>query len=186
MTPVESFQEIRPRLVSYFERHGCGYQSEDFAQECLTRVWKNYSESGDDSRLLPQFAYGVARNVLFEFLRGRDRVLQLDPDGPEPIDPHSEAPNPRGGHPILAQLIKAEEMKRFEGCYQRLKTKDRQLWDEYYNRNADERKTLAADLGITTDSLKFRIHYIADKLRKCGQRKMSAFLVPVTKVTGTT
>jgi len=149
MTATSFFDEMSGPLVGYFQRHGGGGHSEDLARECLTRVLESCSKSGDFTRFTPQFAYGVAKNVLLEFLRDQNRVYQLDPEGPEPVDSHTEMPNPEAGNPILTRLIREEEQKRFEACYTRPKPKDRQLWDEYYDRNSEQRKTLASDLRLS-------------------------------------
>ena len=167
MSPTPFFEQMRPRLIGYFQRHGAGGESNDLAQESLTRVWESFFHSQDEANLQAAFAYAVAKRVLQEFLRRQHRAYQLDPDRPEPVDPYTEMPNPEAGNPVLDRIIQDEEKRRFQTCCTRLKPEDRQLWDEYHYRSPEERKTLARDLGISTNYLRVRIHYIADKLRKC-------------------
>jgi RNA polymerase sigma factor (sigma-70 family) len=168
--PFPNLEEFRKRLVYYFQRNGCGNSSEDLAQETLKRQWQKYSEAADDEKLRPEFAFGIAKNVIQEWRRDRNRVRQIDPDWPEPVEPHVGT---------LAQLIKVEDMRRFQACFSRLKTQDRQLLEEYYNGSPEQRQALAAGLEISRGALSGRIWYITEKLRECMK------IIPLPSARGT-
>jgi DNA-directed RNA polymerase specialized sigma24 family protein len=152
----ERYEEIRRRLIKIFTCRGC-HEPEDLADETINRVVKRLPEIGplyDDSDRALYF-YGVANKVYLEFLRRRP----VAPPAPTASDSSAASPTDEPAYVCL------------ERCIEHLSARNRELVLRYYQedkrRKIDERKRLAAQLGIALNALRIRAHRIRARLQQC-------------------
>ena len=152
------YECIRCKLVKYFQWRGAGAPDRE-ADETINRVARRIEEGESISNLNAYF-YGVARLVLAESLRARERereALQHVPVvEPPPTDDDSDADGRRAC---------------FDRCLRHLSDESRDLIIEYYNDEKsgkiERRKHLAARLGIQLNALRIRAHRIRINLEAC-------------------
>lgn len=174
------FEELRSRLIRIFARRGCSIP-EDLADETVSRVLSKLPEiaptyEGDPVR----FFHAVARNVYLEYTR-RPRTVQIE-ENLDWRDPRGdEAPSSEAKYECL------------ETCMGRLSPDDRWVIGEYYRHRKgakiDNRKELAAHLGIAMNALRIKAYRIRrclhdcvfDCMKKRGPDEMEK-LVPHSKV----
>ena len=163
----ERLLQIRPRLVFYFLRRGCGDEAEDLAQETLRRI---LASTGSASENLPadQSVYTFAKYVLSEWRRKRERVGQIDPDAPEPADP---LPSPEEA--MRAREIHSMNEERLAICWAALEPAERNLL-AVYHREGESKQQLASQLNIKYNTLIQRVHYAKEKLRRCMKSRQAA------------
>jgi RNA polymerase sigma factor (sigma-70 family) len=154
--------EIRQRLVHYFDRKNC-LLPEELADETLNRVARRLEEEGAISTDVPEhYCYIVARFVLLESFRKRDRLTKLDDRLSAPADSTEE--NDEAQH--RAQCL--------ERCVSSLDADDRELIIGYYQGSQrtkiENRKSIATRLGITMNALSIRACRIREKLEACVRK----------------
>ena len=151
---ARKYETIRRQLTKMFGWEQC-LDAEDLADETINRVLKKVSEVpasylGDPSR----YFYGVARNVLLEHRRqGWSRL------------------------PIAAatQFDEVQSREQLYDCLDRclleLPTDMRTLLLAYYDRVGEEkfraREELAAEMGVSVETLRVRVHRAKASLEKC-------------------
>lgn len=164
----ERYLEMRRRLVRYFDRRNC-LRPDELADETLNRVARRLEEAGSMIGQTPAHnCYIVARFVFHEYLRrveSHEVSLEEVPDERLPFL-----------HAIASDKIdegKAREklMGCLEHCLQGLGQDNYQLISEYYRgeqkEKIDNRRALAARLGITINALSIRACRIRDRLEEC-------------------
>lgn len=161
------YQEICPRLVKVMERRQC-VAAEELAYESINRV----SHQVKDIALTYQgnpalYFYGVLRNVHHEWMDHERRKRKFVEEETR-IKIRSYVATRRSETNEDVERIHAY----LEKCRQRLQDpEDRELILKYYEKDKrekiDHRKQLAADLGITLNNLRMRIHRINGQLQKC-------------------
>lgn len=155
------YLEIRQRLVLYFDRKNC-HSPDELADETLNRVARRLIEEGGISIDTPaHYCYIVARFVLLEYFRShRDKVLD-DRYAAPPDTSDEQAENER-------------KSECLEQCIKNLASEDRDLIRSYYlgeqRAKIENRKTMAAKLGITMNALIIRASRIRDKLEICMEK----------------
>lgn len=146
-----AYEKIRRRLMAILASRGC-VSAEELADETIDRVARRVVDIRD-AYVGDQAIYflGVMNNVHHEYLR----------------------------RPILPRLPErddnAEAKEKTHGCLERcldkLTTNSRQMIERYYaeNRQAkiDLRKRLAAEFGISPNTLRSRALRIREKLQAC-------------------
>jgi len=165
----ENYLETRRRLVSYFDRKNC-LTPDELADETLNRVARRLEEEGSITGATPaHYCYIVAKYVFLEYQRRTDR-------GQVSID---ELSNPRHPAPSPAELSALEDAAEsrenrldcLERCLQNLEPDSRELITQYYRgeqrTKIDNRRALAARLGISTNALGIRACRLRDKLEAC-------------------
>ena len=165
----ENYLETRRRLVSYFDRKNC-LTPDELADETLNRVARRLEEEGSITGATPaHYCYIVAKYVFLEYQRRTDR-------GQVSID---ELSNPRHPVPSPAELSALEDAAEsrenrldcLERCLQNLEPDSRELITQYYRgeqrTKIDNRRALAARLGISTNALGIRACRLRDKLEAC-------------------
>lgn len=154
------YETVRVKLVRFFEWRGC--DAADFrADQTLDRVMRRIDEGQVISNLMG-YIYGVARLVLKEELRERERVDLLNND---PASTANPSPSP------------AEEtdyrLACFDHCLSTLSSDVRELIIGYYQEEKHEkivgRRELAERLGIPLNALRIRAHRIRKTLEECIQ-----------------
>ena len=81
-----SYRECYPRVLAYLRRRTDDTVAEDLCAETFTRAWSGWPPRGANA--LP-WLYGIARNVVLEYYRGRHEVYPLD----EATEEHAHHPS---------------------------------------------------------------------------------------------
>ena len=148
------YEQIRSRLIKIFTGRGC-VDPEDLSDETINRVTRKLNEiqdefTGDRAR----YFFGVANKVYMEYLRRKPPQL-----------PPQRLPDPG-----RAEL----EHRCLERCIDRLSSEDRDLFVRDYGTKgamqADRRKALADELGISVNALRIRVYRIRTALKKCVEK----------------
>ena len=169
----ECYLEMRRRLVLYFDRKNC-LSPDELADETLNRVARRLEEEGVIISDTPaHYCYIVARLVFLESLRQRQREESLD----ERLSAHPTicvAASPD------ASEVEEERQRRWEcldRCTGNLKPDERELIVNYYREEErakiENRRAMAAKLGVTSNALSIRACRIRDKLETCMRECMS-------------
>ena len=157
----EKYEKIRFRLVRIFSCRGC-CDAEDLADKTINVVgsridWLVENYQGEPAL----YFYGVAKKIYLETLK------------PKPT------PNP-------SPLIEDSEVEGKCGCLEEclkqvLTETERQLVLRYHEKDKTEkiqlRKQLAAELGISQNALRIRVHHIHARLRPCIEQCLQHLLV---------
>jgi DNA-directed RNA polymerase specialized sigma24 family protein len=156
----EKYEKIRLRLVRIFTCRGC-CEAEDLADQTINVVaaridWLIENYKGDPSL----FFYGVAKKIYQEQFKKK-----LPPVLPPPPD--------------TTQV--ESECACLENCLkQELAVPDRQIVLRYHEKDKQEkinlRKQIAAELGITLNALRIRVHHIHSRLRPCIEQCLQHLL----------
>lgn len=164
----ERYVEMRRRLVSYFDRKNC-VTPDELADETLNRVARRLEEEGAITSDAPaHYCYIVARFVFLESLRKQEREPHLD----NTLADHAMAsalPDTNEGHEEVEKRLAC-----LEECMQKLEPDHRELIVNYYageqRTKIDNRRTMAARLGITVNALSIRAFRLREKLESCVRR----------------
>jgi DNA-directed RNA polymerase specialized sigma24 family protein len=149
---VESYRDLRARLISYVRRLG-SRTPEDHADEAILRVLQN-QEKGDVIRDLPGYSLGVVHKVFLESTR-------------EPLASALTC------DPVYKPLVhNAEELDEcLTKCLKTLSRRERKILRTYDEASGQERianrRCLAKKLGITPDALRIQVHRIRRHLGQC-------------------
>lgn len=148
----EKYEEIRRRLITIFLNRRCD-EAEDLADETINRVAKKAevlkeSYVGEPAR----YFYGVAKKVMMEYHRQRNRPVKLPP----PAAPRSE----------LEQYLEC-----LDDCLEKLDPASRELILLYYQEQKrakiSSHKKMRETLRLRAGALRARTHRIRAKLEKC-------------------
>jgi DNA-directed RNA polymerase specialized sigma24 family protein len=152
------FEAIRTKLVRFFEWRSV-VAADQYADETLDRVARRIDE-GQEVKNLRGYIYGVARMVLKEEIREREREFvpieeigdKIPDESPPPIEPE------------------AREVC-FDRCLDKLAPESRSLILDYYQEERrakiELRQQLADRLRIPQNALRIRAHRIRIILEKC-------------------
>jgi DNA-directed RNA polymerase specialized sigma24 family protein len=173
-SPGERYVEMRDRLVIYFGRRRCP-APDDLADETLNRVARRLEEQLTIDDIVPaHYCYIVARFVLLESLRQRQR------------ESVSSSDIRAAGHSAPSLEDAAQERERTMECLERClaarSEAERELILEYYRTDESaarvQRKRLAERLGLTSNSLSIRAwrlrHRIERCVRECQERRQNS------------
>lgn len=163
----ERYLDMRRRLVAYFDRKRTRAPDE-LADETLNRVARRLEEEGAITDTPPaRYCYIVARFVFLEYVRR------------EPIQSNLAdltLAAPRGPDAVAEQ--REQLLDRVDRCLQRLDADERTLILEYYQgeqrTKIEQRRRLAARLGLTPNALSIRACRIRGRLEACvlaGERR---------------
>jgi RNA polymerase sigma factor (sigma-70 family) len=151
---------LRRNLVRYFEGRGCPF-AEDHADEAINRIAKRIHES-EEIRDINSYAYGIARLLLLEIYKGRDREEKA----------LKELTSLRL---VASQVAGSDEsddrIECLNHCLEGLPTDGRTLIVAYYQGDKQSRiknrKRLTESLGIPNRALRSRAVRIREKLEAC-------------------
>ena len=147
------YEQIRSRLIKIFTGRGC-IDPEELADETINRVTTKLTEikrefTGDPAR----YFFGVANMIYREYLRKKP------PQAPPPTDDSSRA-----------EL----EYRCLERCIEKLSEEDRALLLKDYGAKgrtqAERRKALADELGVSLNALRIRVFRIRVALKECIEK----------------
>lgn len=171
----QKYEELRLRLVAYFERKDCS-TPEDLVDETFNRVMKWLVEQ--DKAYDPEPAkicYNTARFVFHEYLRKPEQAAEdidtLPPSSQPFVDPQEIAARDE------EQLEKGKRLTCLERCSQKLPAADSDLIVEYYygeqGAKIAHRKELAAARGVKDSVLRNQAYRIRERLKECMMRCLS-------------
>lgn len=157
----QRYLEIRRRLVLYFDRKNCR-SPDELADETLNRVTRRLEEEGAIITDAPaHYCYIVARFVLLESLREQPREGPLDDNAFVAAEPQSSEEEPE----------KERQFECLERCTTKLEPENRELIVSYYHGEQrvkiENRRALAARLGVSANALSIRACRIREKLEAC-------------------
>jgi DNA-directed RNA polymerase specialized sigma24 family protein len=156
-TAGRKYLEIRNNLTRFFEWRGCSFP-EDHADETINRMAKRVSE-GEAILNHSGYAMGVARLLLLEIVKGRQREQSaLAEIGAEP---DVYVPEDDG----------ESRLNCLRSCLQELSPDNRELILQYYQGEKGEkienRKKLIKRLGIPVNTLRMRALRLRERLQSC-------------------
>jgi len=165
---AQEYELLRRKLARFFERNHF-LQAEELADETIDRVAGKLAT--DEIRDVGLFAYGVARMVCLEAGRRQGKVVPLQDDDPSG-NPLAADRDPEAK--IVEDLTNEKRLRCLRLCLQRLSDKHQRLIMEYYNGDKEariqQRKDVAARLGIRMGALRSEANAVRDKLRRCVAR----------------
>ncbi len=159
----QEYLALRNRLVAYFERKGCDIP-DDLADETLERVNRRLDEVGEIEVETPaKFFYITAKFVFLEYLRsGRRKESPVETADLENFEAGTTSRDDEQRE-LLSRCL--------ERCLSSLNADERDLIYGYYfgERRAkiDNRRALAAKLGVTPNALAIRTCRIRERLEGC-------------------
>ncbi len=150
---------IRRRLVQYFDRKNCS-SPQELADETLNRVARRLEEEGEITGSTPsQFCFNTARYIFLESLRRREHNEPLHQD--------------LTSSPQFQEEGEWEQQRSncLEKCLQTLDPEERIVILGYYQGERrvriENRKLIAAKLGVSMNALTIRACRIRIKLESC-------------------
>ena len=153
----QKYLEIRTNLTRFFEWRGCSFP-EDHADETINRVAKKVAE-GEEILNPSGYAMGVARLLLLEIIKGRQREQSALTELGTASEVYVE---PDDGEERLTCL---------KQCLQTLSPDNRDLILQYYQGEKSEkirnRKKLLERLGVPVNTLRMRALRLRERLQGC-------------------
>jgi RNA polymerase sigma factor (sigma-70 family) len=153
------YELIRRKLVRFFELRAI-IEADERADETINRVARRIDEGEHIDHLIGYF-YGVARMILMEALKDRDRTPVALEDAPQILRQHE-----------VSQEIEPEaRVVCLDRCLDSLPPDNRALIMDYYQEERrakiELRQELAERLQIPLNALRIRAHRIRMSLEKC-------------------
>jgi DNA-directed RNA polymerase specialized sigma24 family protein len=159
----QKYLEIRSNLTRFFEWRGCSFP-EDHADETINRIAKKVEE-GEEILNPSGYAMGVARLLLLEILKGRQR---------------EQSALTEMGHANEAYVDSDDSEDRLDclrKCLQTLSPDNRELILQYYQGEKSEkinnRKKLLDRLGVPVNTLRMRALRLRERLQGCVEQCLS-------------
>jgi RNA polymerase sigma-70 factor (ECF subfamily) len=151
MAPCDSgehYSRLRLKLTMYFERRRCT-DAAGLADECIGRLVEACAKRGAPDSL-DAFAFGIARNLSFEWARQSSRVGDgvIEDEPAAAISPIAERAR-TDAREVVEQLASA----------------DRELLEEYFLDGATA-VTLGKRIGVSAVAVRIRIHRLRKRLRE--------------------
>ena len=166
----EKYLEMRRRLVSYFDRKNC-LSPDDLADETLNRVARRLEEEGATEGAAPaRYCYIVAKFVFLEQLRRIDsKTASLN--YLSPADTNRVPALIGRAETANSAAVKERLLDCLEQCVRNLDQDSRELIAQYYHGDQrikiENRRLIAARLGLTQNAVTIRACRIRDKLETC-------------------
>lgn len=163
-TAWEKHEEIRRRLIKFFQWNRCFF-AEELADETLDRVAKKLES--EEIRNINSFALAVARYVLLESNKNRRESSVEDCVG----GPESFAEARDREREIVEDIDHQIRLNCLRECLAKLSADDRELAVGYYSagetKQTIHRQEIAAKNGITIIALRVRANRVRNKLEDC-------------------
>lgn len=160
----ELYEEIRTRLLKFFEWRGCAV-AEELTDRTFNRVIGKL-QAGETIQNAQGYAVGVARLVHLEYLREAERERQLFEQSPVAADVKS----------FEEEATEALRVAAFEECFAALLPDQKRQLLAYHTGEKQERinnrKALAAELGTPASSLRIRMFRLKAILEECVARAL--------------
>jgi DNA-directed RNA polymerase specialized sigma24 family protein len=154
-TAAELYERNHLRLARFFEWQGLAH-AEELADRCLDVLARKLAEGKSFSEPA-SYLLGIARRIRLEALEEQSRMLVADPRPPIPISAPAE-----------------RALDCLDRCLNTLKSPERDLLLRYYaadpSRRIENRKRLAASLGVQMNTLRNRALRLRLKMEECVER----------------
>lgn len=169
---AQAYLEVRRALFTFFALRGAT-DPDDLADETINRVARRLSEGVQITTENPSgFFYAVARNVWRESL-GKSGVLISLPEDESALPVTGATP-----HDLMmdARAHIESEVRRecLDRCLGRLDSEERELIISYYRfrggAKIENRRALAARLGISNNTLRQKVARLKLKLSECVKK----------------
>ena len=154
----EQYEQLRRKLMLFFEARHCNPRAEELADRTLDLVARRLQQGVEIyTHVVVHYAYGVARNILRDYCKR----VKLQPVTRDPM----LVPPPRSA--------REQQLQCLERCLNELPPESRHLIQTYYQEEKrakiDQRQRLAQQLGISANALRLRAHQIRLKLEASVQ-----------------
>jgi DNA-directed RNA polymerase specialized sigma24 family protein len=164
------YLEMQRRLLAYFERKNCS-NPDELADQTLNRVARRLeAEDVIEDDTPAKYCYIVARFVFMEHLRERRKDHALMED----IRRHPAGQMPGVSAAGDEKALREKMLSCLEQCTGRLEPLNREIITRYYTGKErvkiENRRALAASLGLTVNAVSIRACRIRDKLEECVTR----------------
>lgn len=151
----ERYEEIRRRLITIFAARQCAVP-EELADETIDRVARRVADiAGSYTGDKALYFFGVANNVHHEYLK--------KPAPPDPSNIIDDEPDDR-----------EQRHDCLEECLGKLPGELRAMLVRYYSEERQAKielhKQMAAEMGITINTLRLRVLRLKEKLQPCVER----------------
>lgn len=170
----QSYLEMRRRLVAYFDRKNCP-EPDELADETFNRVTRRLEqEEALGSEAPARYCYIVARYVFMEYLRSA-RVNEVALD----VVTIGNAVSSFTPNELEYERSNRERsLSCLDQCMTKLEPSNRELIIGYYfgvrRTKIENRRTLAARLGLSVNALAIRACRIRNRLEVCVESCISA------------
>lgn len=155
----EIYEEIRKRLLKFFEWRGCAV-ADELTDRTINRVVGKL-QAGETILNAQSYCVGVARLMHLEYLREVERERQL----------FEHAPEAAVAYDFEEAATEAARVAAFEECFAGLLPDQRRHLLAYHTGEKQERisnrKALAAQLGTPSGSLRIRMFRLKEVLEEC-------------------
>ncbi len=156
----EAYERVRSKLISFFEWRGFHF-AEDHADETINRIVRKI-DSGDEIRDVTTYVFGIARMLILELLKERDKQNAALNELPRAVESVTETDKDD------ETQIRVECLQR---CLQNLSEDNREMILAYYTEEKgakiENRKRLAERLQMPLNALRIRALRVREKLEKC-------------------
>ena len=159
------YELLRRKLIRFCESNGT-VSAEDGADEIINRVIRKVDEGTSITNVFA-YAFGVARMILKEFWKERERTNLAEKEllaNSKPKAPDKDDDDAR--------------MRCFDSCLEQLPNESRKLILDYYQEDRrakiDLRKELATQLSIPLNALRIRAHRVRKGLERCVKDCLAA------------
>ncbi len=159
------YEEIRTRLLKFFEWRGCPV-ADELTDRTFNRVIGKL-QAGEAILNAQGYCVGVARLVHLEYLREAERERQL----------FEQSPFVAVSRNVEEEATEALRVAAFEDCFAALLPDQRRHLLAYHTGEKQERisnrKALAAQLGAPANSLRIRMFRLKTILEECIARALA-------------
>ena len=165
---ARAYLDLRRALFTFFVMRGAA-SPDEMADETIYRVAKCLSEGAQITAENPSsYFYDVARDVWRESLARQNLLISLSDDG--------LATGARGAtpDPMISARERIESEARYEcleECLNQLNSEEREWIVSYYRfsggQKIENRKRLAARLGLSDDALRQKVAQLRGRLAEC-------------------
>ncbi len=156
----EKYEQLRRGLVYFFECRGCTFP-EDHADETINRVARKLA-GGEEIRDPFSYVYGVARLLLLEVFKRRDRERAAFAHLPAPVV---------AAHDGEEDEEAEAQLRCLRRCLDSLPAESRVFIMSYYQgekrAKIASRQRLAEALKIPPNALRLRARRVREKLETC-------------------
>jgi RNA polymerase sigma factor (sigma-70 family) len=181
-----SYMKLWTRVLVYLGREGVNdVDLEDVAHDVMDRVFAKHG-GGEVIQNITAYALAVARNIVREYRR-RHLKHELIPIS-QFLHDEPDAQRFLSLPPLHSQFEQDAETdqhaKLIENCLGELEPADCELLRQYYEGSYASRVRIAADLGISLETLRVRMYRLRSRVRKRYQRGLHTsrqFLVNVER-----
>lgn len=155
----EKYENLRRKLAKHFEWNNCEYP-EDCADETLNRVARKLT-GGEKIRDITHYCYGVARLIILEKLKERERRQKAFDEMARAASVQAEAEE------------KERRLQCMEQCLRMLPYENFTLIVSYYQPESKKEpgdklgERLAEEMGLPLNALRIRAHRIRASLKEC-------------------